>query len=178
MKSLKRQNGLTLIEVLVTLLIMSVGLMGLAGIQRKAISDGLDIAKQSQTTFLATELVDRIRANPDGAANYATTMLAAGCGGAPANCSDTNSGDGDRCTAQQMAAYDLWEVFCGQPAPDGVMANAVDPLDLTQVSVFSANNQYTVEISWDSEQVQNSTLMDDSQQTGQQTRRIRLNAYP
>ena len=61
--NLPRNNGFTLIEVLVSMVIMAVGLLGLAGLQTLSLRDNQDDYLSSQATALAYEMSDRIRAN-------------------------------------------------------------------------------------------------------------------
>lgn len=158
-----KQTGITLIEVVVTMFVMTVGLLGLAGLQTTSIKDGLDNAKRSQVLWLVTEIVERARANPDGqATGYNLTIESSDCGSVPApRCSDNGAGDASiACSATEMAAFDVWEVFCGQ-AEAGVMANSVDALQLKSVTSGCAgactdNSDFSVTINWDSTAVDNS----------------------
>ena len=61
---LKAQQGMTLIEVLVSLVILGVGLLGAAAIQLNALkyTDSSRISRQA--SFVAYDMLDRIRANP------------------------------------------------------------------------------------------------------------------
>jgi len=63
--------GFTLIEVMVTLLILSVGLLGLAGMIGQSLRFNQGGYTRSQATWLAYEIIDAMRADPDNAANYA-----------------------------------------------------------------------------------------------------------
>jgi type IV pilus assembly protein PilV len=76
-----KQQGATLIEALVSILIMSLGLLGVAGVQLNAIA----FQKSSWSTHKVAEVVndfaERVRSNPTGASNgnylYATTYSTA-----------------------------------------------------------------------------------------------------
>ncbi|RMT78212.1 type IV pilus modification protein PilV [Pseudomonas viridiflava] len=73
-----RQNGMTLIEVLVSVLILAIGLLGAAAIQLNALKYTDSAAMSSQASFIAYDMMDRIRANVDGNAfaNGTTNVLA------------------------------------------------------------------------------------------------------
>ncbi|MEE4674181.1 type IV pilus modification protein PilV [Pseudomonas alliivorans] len=66
-----RQSGMTLIEVLVSVLILAIGLLGAAAIQLNALKYTDSAAMTSQASFIAYDMMDRIRANVDG--NAAST---------------------------------------------------------------------------------------------------------
>lgn len=62
-----RQSGVTLIEVLVTLLLVSIGLVGSLALQARAMQDNQSAYLRSQAVNMATDIADRIRLNPIGA---------------------------------------------------------------------------------------------------------------
>ena len=64
------QIGFSLIEVLVALLVLSIGLLGLAALQAQGLRFNHDAYVRSQATNLAYDIVDRMRANRANAANY------------------------------------------------------------------------------------------------------------
>ncbi len=63
------QTGMTLIEVLVSVLILAIGLLGAAAIQLNALKYTDSAAMTSQASFIAYDMMDRIRANVDGNAS-------------------------------------------------------------------------------------------------------------
>ncbi|WP_024680375.1 type IV pilus modification protein PilV [Pseudomonas syringae] len=73
-----RQAGMTLIEVLVSVLILAIGLLGAAAIQLNALKYTDSSTLRSQASFIAYDMMDRIRANVDGnaSANGSTNVLA------------------------------------------------------------------------------------------------------
>jgi len=72
------QAGMTLIEVLVSVLILAIGLLGAAAIQLNALKYTDSSTKTSQASFIVYDMMDRIRANVDGnaVANGTTDVLA------------------------------------------------------------------------------------------------------
>lgn len=63
-------RGFTLVEVLVTVVIFSVGLLGLAGLQATGIKLNHSSLIRSQATLLAYDVVDCMRANKANIASY------------------------------------------------------------------------------------------------------------
>lgn len=58
-----RQRGTTLIEVLVAIIVLSVGLLGMALLQVTSVQSNHSAYYRSQVTILASDLADRMRAN-------------------------------------------------------------------------------------------------------------------
>jgi type IV pilus assembly protein PilV len=65
LKTQKFSSGFTIIEVLVAMLILTTGLIGVAGLQLKAQQFNYTAYFRSQATFLANDLMERIRINTD-----------------------------------------------------------------------------------------------------------------
>jgi type IV pilus assembly protein PilV len=64
------QSGFSLIEVLIAVLVLGVGLLGLALLQSISLRNGNSAAHRTQATNLAYEMIDMIRANRPEAGNY------------------------------------------------------------------------------------------------------------
>ena len=74
--SQRTQRGMTLIELLVALLILTVGLLGAAAVQLNALKYTDSSRMTSQASFIAYDMMDRIRAN--SAADYTATPPTSG----------------------------------------------------------------------------------------------------
>jgi len=97
-----RQAGFSLIEILVTLVVLSIGLLGIAGMQASGLRNNHAAYTKTQATNLAMDMAERIRANPKGQASYAGFDS----NNAPAtspNC--ITSG----CTPAELATHDKFE---------------------------------------------------------------------
>lgn len=69
---LQLQRGLTLIEVLVTILILSIGLLGMAGLQSRLQMSEMEAYQRAQALLLLNDMANRIATNRNNAASYVT----------------------------------------------------------------------------------------------------------
>ena len=69
--------GVSLVEALVALLVLSIGLLGLANLQLTAIRNAHSAHLRSQASILAQDILDRIRANRANATAYNIALSAA-----------------------------------------------------------------------------------------------------
>jgi type IV pilus assembly protein PilV len=61
--NMRRQRAFTLLEFLVTLLIVSLALLGIAGLITASLKNDQGSSVRSQATILAADIIDRMRAN-------------------------------------------------------------------------------------------------------------------
>lgn len=128
--TLKPQMGITMIEVLVTLLVFTVGLLGVAALQLNALKGTADSNQRSQATWVIQELAERMRAN-NITSNETGYTTAAACSDLPNPwCADHyNPVSGAKvnastCTSDQMAAFDRWEAQCSYAATTTYSGNS------------------------------------------------------
>ncbi|MGI9227617.1 MAG: type IV pilus modification protein PilV [Gammaproteobacteria bacterium] len=122
-RTIQSQQGLSLIEILVTVVILSIGLLGIAATQTVGMGYSHDSYLRSQATMMINELTERMSINLAAVdnndfainANYAM----GGCGVAPAPICEA----GVVCTPVQLATYDMYRVACGFNAggSDGIV---------------------------------------------------------
>lgn len=77
--TVSRQRGFTLIEVLIAALVLSVGLLGLAGLQSVSLKLNQGSYLRTQATNLAYEITDAMRANPSNSNDYIGTFSNVTC---------------------------------------------------------------------------------------------------
>lgn len=133
----KISQGLTLIEVLVTMVITSIGLMGLMSLQMQALKATQDAGNHSHATLILNDLASRIRANKESSSSY-VGVGAVNCPFDPdpvpvLACSNYATGSARVtsavCTGPEMAAWDLFEVACGLPRDNiNIQGNPIDAL--------------------------------------------------
>ncbi|TXH70391.1 MAG: type IV pilus modification protein PilV [Thiothrix sp.] len=115
---MKKQQGLNLLEVLVAAFLISLGLLGMAGLQVKSFRATHNSYQMQQATQLAHELLERMRSNRTAvltgkytvnavAATYCADPLAFSC--------QTNT-----CNSTQMATDDIYHVICGYGTGTGI----------------------------------------------------------
>lgn len=105
------QSGFSLIEVLVSLLVLSIGLLGLGGLQLSSIKGANNAHLRTVASLAVTSLIDRMRVNTKGVEDnyYAAVLTMSHCETALAkSCEAANE-----CTAKELADYDLHRVNCG-----------------------------------------------------------------
>jgi len=120
------QSGFSLLEVLIAVVILSVGLLGLAGMQVTSLQYVTSSLQRTQATSLAYDILDRIRANPNG---VYTTGLGDAASGYSGDCLTKD------CSATEMSTFDLseWKTSIEDLLPRG--QGAVEPGAGTEVTV-------------------------------------------
>lgn len=142
------QSGFTLIEVLVSVVVLSIGLVGVAGLQAVSLANNQSAIMRSQASALAYDLADRMRTNiasadaglydPAAAAAVATCATPVGC------------------TPQEMANNDLDEwldaLAANLPEGDGFVCVDSTPDDGTSSGTPQCDgvgSQFSVKVWWD-----------------------------
>ena len=132
LKRTSRQQGFSLVEVLIALVIMSVGMLGIAGLYVQSLQAGRTSMFRHHAVALAGDITDRIRANPTAGVAYAGV-------GADNSCVAANVD----CDVVGMAANDIW--LWDQQAVDSLPnGDVVINFDDTVVPPV-----YTITVSWD-----------------------------
>jgi type IV pilus assembly protein PilV len=158
----RSQRGASLIEVLVAVVLLSFGIVGMAGMQLAGSKFNHSASLRSQATSLAYDLADRARANldacPAAACAYATPLATAFDGTAAQACGLSSVA----ATAAAMAAIDVnqWKSCLEDALPDGrgqalrLAANTdfVDQCGVTHAS--TATEVFVVEVNWNDGRLQ------------------------
>src|SRR5690606_4843678 len=74
----RTSHGFSLIEALVTLVLLTVGILGLVAMQGRGIQLTSDSVAHNNAALLATELMEKIRANPERLGEFELNELPAG----------------------------------------------------------------------------------------------------
>ena len=145
-----RQSGFNLIENMVTLFILSVGLLGIAGMQATAIKIHQNSYQYNRALTLAQGLADRMRANPegveDGNYNYLSSSRAV-------RVDDPDCVNPNGCSPEEMAGHDVWEweESLERDLPAGFGYVCVDSTPSFSPSTYEGNAAGTIEASCDNQ---------------------------
>ena len=131
-------QGFSLVEVLIALIIMSVGMLGIAGLYVQSMQAGRTSMLRHHAVTLAGDVADRIRANPTAGAAYAAAT------GTNHNC----IAQGTSCNAAQMAANDIliWQAQAASFLP--VFSNGAQQVQITY-DAATIPPTYTIVVQWD-----------------------------
>lgn len=130
-------RGFTLLEVMIALVIFSIGLLGLAGLQARGLQSNTVAQYRTLAIIQAYDMAERIRANPQGVAGNLYDNLDNNAPAAGTDCVNAS------CTPAQLAARDYyeWEMTNQQQLPSGHGT----------VTGAGAGNQFSVTVMWDEE---------------------------
>lgn len=122
MQLISHHRGSGLIEVLVALFVIAVGVLGMAGVHTRALQHNQSAYVHSRATFLATDMLDRIRAN-DTLARSGNSYQVAALDHVFSDCDTDNypaTCETGTCTPQQLATYDVqqWKFHLSCELPE------------------------------------------------------------
>jgi len=124
--------GFSLVEVLIALVIMSVGMLGIAGLYVEGMKAGRTSTFRHHAVTVASDVADRIRANPRAGIKYQEAGGNNNCVLGNVNCNDA-----------QMAADDIfrWDAQAALMLPNGDVAVVFDDT--------VTPNTYAITVTWD-----------------------------
>lgn len=125
------QRGFSLVEVLIALVIMSVGMLGIAGLYVQSMQAGRTSMLRHHAVTLAGDVADRIRANPNAGIAYEGPPLNGDCVSGVTNCDDP-----------AMAGHDimLWQQQALDTLPTGAVEITFDDAGIPPI--------YTIDVTW------------------------------
>lgn len=144
----KLSSGFTLLEILIALLIVSIGLLGVATLQIRGQQFNQVSYFRTQATFLAYDLMDRIRTNYPLMIQPNAPETIYDTGGFIKGTTLSDQCDNNFCNSSQLAAYDLqnWLYWLGNSLPDGEGNVAVTTESDSDGD--GINDRYTITIRW------------------------------
>ncbi|MHB1273186.1 MAG: type IV pilus modification protein PilV [Rhodanobacter sp.] len=146
----RTSDGFTLIEVLIAVLILSVGLLGIAGTLLSAMRSSTSNYLKQQAVQHAYDIVDRMHSNlkvaeDPSSGNPYIAALTAPAATIATDCTATS------CTAAQMAAYDVWQ---WQTALKNNLPGGLGSIAVAAIGPLNNTAQITVTVQWSDEPAQ------------------------
>ncbi|MEK7991857.1 MAG: type IV pilus modification protein PilV [Thiotrichaceae bacterium] len=145
--------GFSMLEMMIALLILSIGLIGIASLQARGQQFNHSAYVRTQAAFLAYDIMDRMRANKDNidngnADNGGYAFPEGSCPEASVNC------DSDFCSVSDVVTYDL-NSWCKALA-------ASLPLGQGVISWDQTDSLYTITISWTEDRSEDALMKQQS----------------
>ncbi len=138
MTTLRKESGFSMVEVMVALVVLAIGLLGIAALYLNSLQAGRTAIYRTQAINLAADLADRIRMNRTARDAYAVAF--ADDPAAVAECITTGG-----CEDTELAATDLfnWKREIGLQLPGGEGQVAV-----TLPAAAGEPTNYVVTVQW------------------------------
>lgn len=132
----QRQQGITLIEILVTVIILSIGFLGLASVQLMGTKNVANSQYRTLATLYAYDMAERMRANLGGVGSNSYNDTSTKSASDP-KC--------DPCGIAQQADYDLyqWKQLIEANVNDGGLPEGVGGIEY-----ISEDELYEITIAW------------------------------
>ena len=133
MPTKSKQYGFTLVESMVSLVVLSVGMIGIAALYAQGLGAGRSALYRTQAVNLVGDMADRIRANSAGLGAYA----------GPAGNNGCDPGGGADCLPGEMAAHDL---FVWEQQVQTLLPNGQSQVEFDNGTIPPS---YTIRVTWD-----------------------------
>jgi type IV pilus assembly protein PilV len=132
-------RGFTLVEMLVALVVLAVGMLGVASLFAVTLQSGGSAISRMQAVNLANDIADRIRANRRAGKAYSLAGADNGCAGKAVGAV--------KCTAEDMAANDvyLWQQQITAAFPGGTATGAIT---FDKAAASTLPSTYTITLTW------------------------------
>ncbi len=137
-RPVQKCSGVSLLEVLITVVVLAAGLLGVASMQILGVQHNQGANARTQASLLAYDIMDRMRNNYDASASYSKVFT-----DVPSQPAGTENCALTACTPAQIAAYDLyyWDKSVDELLPNS--ENAISYTDTT-----SGARIFTIQIRW------------------------------
>jgi type IV pilus assembly protein PilV len=141
-------RGFTLVEVLVTVVVLALGLLALAGLQAMSKKSAFEAMQRTTAGVLANDLIARMRSNAAALDGYVVDEVSAS--NIPTSDQDCAAANAS-CTAQELAAFDLstwWSALNGADETDAGGASVGGLTSPVGCVVALGSCRYQVTVAW------------------------------
>ena len=142
-----RVRGVGLIEILIAVVVVSIGFLAAARMQVSSMRSSQNAYYRSQAHFMASEMIDRMRANVAGVRDERYRTLVTAGDAADPGC-ETKS-----CTSAEIARQDLhdWSAYLhafGRTTGFTPLLPSVDGVDASGSVTEGSDGRYTIRLTW------------------------------
>lgn len=142
----RASQGFSLIEVLVAVFVIAIGVLGVSSAQLISLKNSQSSYYRSQANFLVMDMLDRMRANPDGVqAGHYNDINTKNINGSTAlpNC----NGTADGCSVAEIAQADAaqWASFFSSENNVGLLPGSVGTV---KTEITGTRTDITIEVTW------------------------------
>lgn len=142
-----RQRGISLVEALVALLVLSIGMLGIAALFVESVRSSRTALLRTQAVNLVSDMADRIRANASARGAYDSVS---GPGAALQDCAPATGSAGGNCGMDELAQDDLarWQAEVEEKLPDTVDGSPRAQVTFVPGATLRRPDRYTIRVSW------------------------------
>jgi type IV pilus assembly protein PilV len=130
-------HGFTLLEVMVAMLIFSIGLLGLAGLHVAGLSNNKTADLRGLAVIMTYDMAERIRANNNGASGNYDAVSTAAAAAPGSNCVTSTS-------CNTSASIALWDIFEWK----STLATAM-PSGTGTITRANTSSPFVITVMWD-----------------------------
>lgn len=139
------QAGTSMLEVLITIVILAIGLLGLAGLQTRLQLSEMEGYQRTQAMILLDDMANRLATNRSEASSYVTGSAASATLGAGMSCPNTDTTRHDKDIRQWCLALQ----GASEQTGTGTTAASVGAMIGARGCIESLNdNQYMITVAW------------------------------
>jgi len=157
-RSRARQGGVGILEVLVALVVISLGVLGIAGVQLTGLKQSTNGFNRAKAVMVADEMATRMRINRTGFINGSYDNFdseESNCAVRPTTfCQPFGATDAQRCDSAELATFDKFIVACGDWGADGARGGVADllpneaRLEVSCDTPCTEESSYTLTVTW------------------------------
>ena len=152
-----KNSGFSLMEILISVIVLSIGLLGLTGLQIAAMKGTNESHFRNEASLLLMDTSNRMRSNREGMNNYlasiSETTISVSCAteGIP-ECEGKYEGVDKTCSKTNLAKYDLNEVACDAqkklPASTLQITKIANSITTCAVAAGITDPYYSLTLGW------------------------------
>lgn len=149
--SFTKNSGFSIIEILVTLIVLSVGLLSLGGLQITALKKTNDAHFRTEASLLLMDLSNKMRSNAEGMKGVIdiqeTSTINISCQADITSCIGTTM-----CDQNQLVTFNLNEIACRMvnALPEGKLevTKVINPVISCDAASGDTRSYYSMELKW------------------------------